>query len=67
MAKRYYIAELDEVFTSFFMNYITQKGEEGLEKKDLIQVMAQVEAFEDRNKVEFVSIMQEGFMLFRKK
>ncbi len=66
MPKRYYIAEAGEVFSEFFMSYIQNSaGLDGLEKKDVIQIMNQIETYEDKHNRTFIAMIADGILIFR--
>lgn len=65
--KDYHVAEADEVFSAFFMNYMqANAGTDGLEKKDILQIMKQIEQYEDKHRVTFLQMMGDSFLVFRK-
>jgi hypothetical protein len=61
---KYIVHEFADVFTPELAEYIMLTSEEG-DKKNLVHIMNQVENFERKNLVEFVSFYGSGYIIFR--
>lgn len=62
---KYKIKYLSEVFSETFQNYMVDLISNGIDVSDLEQIMREVERYEARYSLEFISFMLPDFIIFK--